>query len=95
MCSRFADGALRVWTLWRRMPSGQQDLLLAALIGIVWFSGLALINNSSLRPASPSVSVVTGIFLVLTVALVRTIPRTTLVLVSLFYPLLYASAGTG
>jgi signal transduction histidine kinase len=77
------------------MPSVQQDLLLAALIGIVWFSGLALINNSGLRPANPSVSVVTGIFLVLTVALVRTIPRTTLVLVSLLYPLLYASAGTG
>jgi len=77
------------------MPSWQQDLLLAALIGIVWFTGLALINNSGLRPANPSVSVVTGIFLVLTVALGRTIPRTTLVLVSLFYPLLYASAGTG
>lgn len=95
MSSRFADGALRVWALWRRMPSAQQDLLLAALIGIVWFSGLALINNSGLRPANPSVSVVTGIFLVLTVALVRTIPRTTLVGVSLLYPLLYASAGTG
>lgn len=95
MPSSFADGTLRVWTLWRRMPSWQQDLLLAALIGIVWFTGLALINNSGLRPANPSVSVVTGIFLVLTVALGRTIPRTTLVLVSLFYPLLYASAGTG
>jgi signal transduction histidine kinase len=84
-----------VWTLWRRLPSVQQDLLLAALIGVGWFSALALINHSGLRPANPSVSFVTGVFLVLTVALVRTIPRTTLVFVSLLYPFVYAAAGTG
>lgn len=84
-----------MWTFWRRLPSVQQDLLLAALIGVGWFSGLALINNSGLRPTNPSVSVVTGLFLVLTVALVRQVPRTTLVFVSLLYPLFYASAGTG
>jgi signal transduction histidine kinase len=77
------------------LPSVQQDLLLAALIAIGWFSALALINNSGLRPANPSVSFVTGVFLVLTVALVRTIPRITLVFVSLLYPFVYAAAGTG
>ncbi|WP_433015192.1 sensor histidine kinase [Kribbella sp. CA-294648] len=80
---------------WRRLPAIQQDLLLAALIGVGWFGGLALLNNSALRPANPSVSVVTGMFLVLTVALVRQIPRTTLVTVSVLYPLMYASAETG
>ena len=81
--------------LTRRLSSVPQDLLLAALIGVGWFAALALINNSGLRPANPSVSVVTGIFLVATVTLVRQFPRTTLVLVSLLYPLVYASAGTG
>lgn len=80
---------------WRRLPAIQQDLLLATLIGVGWFGGLALLNNSALRPANPSVSVVTGMFLVLTVALVRLIPRTTLVFVSVLYPLMYASAETG
>jgi len=82
-------------TLWRRLPSVQQDLLLAALVGVVWFGGLALINNSTLRPANPSVSFITGVFLVITVAFVRTIPRITLVFVSVLYPFLYAAAGTG
>lgn len=80
---------------WRRLSALQQDVLLAALVGVVWFSGLALINSSWLRPANPSVSVVTGMFLVLTVALVRQIPRITLVFVSVLYPLVYASAETG
>ncbi|WP_020387813.1 sensor histidine kinase [Kribbella catacumbae] len=80
---------------WRRLSALQQDVLLAALVGVVWFSGLALINNSWLRPANPSVSVVTGMFLVLTVALVRQLPRITLVFVSVLYPLVYASAETG
>jgi signal transduction histidine kinase len=86
-----------VWTLWRRLPSVQQDLLLAALIGVGWFSGLALLNDSDLRfrPANPSVSFVTGVFLVLTVATVRSIPRITLVTVSVLYPFVYAAAATG
>jgi signal transduction histidine kinase len=84
-----------VWSVWRRLPAAQQDVLLAALVGVVWFGGLALINNSGLRPANLSVSVVTGMFLVVVVALVRQMPRTTLVFVSIFYPLLYASAETG
>lgn len=65
------------------------------MVGVVWFLGLAVINGSWLRPKNPSVSVVTGVFLLLTVALVRRIPRTTLVFVSVFYPLVYASAETG
>jgi signal transduction histidine kinase len=86
-----------VWTLWRRLPSVQQDLLLAALIGVGWFSGLALLNDSDLRfrPANPSVSFVTGVFLVLTVATVRSTPRITLVTVSVLYPFVYAAAATG
>lgn len=80
---------------WRRLTAWQHDLLLAVLIGIGWFAGLDLISGSELRPANPSVSVVTGIFLVATVAFVRRIPRTMLVLVSLLYPLLYAAVGTG
>ncbi len=80
---------------WRRLSSVQQDLLLAVAIAVGWFGGLTLINHSDLRPKNPSVSVVTGIFLVLTVAMVRTIPRTTLVFVSVCYPLVYASAETG
>ena len=80
---------------WRRLSLVQQDLLLAVAIAIGWFGGLTLINHSDLRPKNPSVSVVTGIFLVLTVAMVRTIPRTTLVFVSVCYPLVYASAETG
>jgi signal transduction histidine kinase len=84
-----------VWTFWRKLPSVQQDLLLAGLIAIGWFSILALINRTWLRPANPSVSFITGVFLVLTVACVRTIPRTTLVFVSLVYPFVYAAAGTG
>src|SRR5882757_2092191 len=84
-----------MWAFWRRLRSVQQDLLLATLIGIVWFGGLALINNSSLRPANPSVSFITGVFLVITVAFVRTIPRITLVFVSVLYPFVYAAAGTG
>lgn len=84
-----------MWTLWRRLPSVQQDLLLAALIGVGWFSGLALLNDSDLRPANPSVSFVTGVFLVLTAATVRSLPRITLVTVSVLYPFVYAAAGTG
>jgi signal transduction histidine kinase len=87
-----------VWTLWRRLPSVQQDLLLAALISVVWFFGLALLNNSGirpLRPDNPSVSFVAGVFLVLTVATVRSLPRITLVIVSVLYPFVYAAAGTG
>ncbi|NEA35035.1 histidine kinase [Streptomyces sp. SID13031] len=80
---------------WRRLSAWQQDVLLATLIGVVWFSGLAVINDSWLRPKNPSVSVVTGVFLVLTVALVRQIPWVTLVFVGVFYPLVYASAETG
>ncbi|TDU89061.1 histidine kinase [Kribbella voronezhensis] len=80
---------------WRRLPSVQQDLLLATVIGVGWFFGLALINGSGLRPANPSVSVVAGIFLVFTVALVRRFPRVTLVVVSVLYPLFYAAAETG
>ena len=64
----------RVLNFWRRLSLVQQDLLLAVAIAIGWFGGLTLINHSDLRPKNPSVSVVTGIFLVLTVAMVRTIP---------------------
>src|SRR5262245_12627786 len=80
---------------WRRLSQVQQDLLLAAVIGVVWFGVLNLINDSHLRPQNPAVSVVTGIFLVATVAFVRRIPRTMLVIVSVFYPFLYAAVGTG
>ncbi|TDW90582.1 MULTISPECIES: sensor histidine kinase [Kribbella] len=81
--------------IWRRLSQGQQDLLLAAVIGLVWFAVLNLINGTGLRPHNPAVSVVTGVFLVATVALVRRIPRTMLVTVSVLYPFLYAAAGTG
>ena len=81
--------------MWRRLAQPQQDLLLAALIGLVWFTALNLINDSGLRPQNPAVSVVTGIFLVATVAFARRIPRTMLVVVSVLYPFLYAAVGTG
>jgi signal transduction histidine kinase len=81
--------------MWRRLAQPQQDLLLAALIGLVWFTALNLINGSGLRPQNPAVSVVTGIFLVATVAFARRIPRTMLVVVSVLYPFLYAAVGTG
>jgi signal transduction histidine kinase len=81
--------------IWRRLSQQQQDLLLAALIGLVWFAALNLINGSTLRPKNPAVSVVTGVFLVATVAFVRRIPRTMLVVVSVLYPFLYAAVGTG
>ncbi|TCO43544.1 signal transduction histidine kinase [Kribbella antiqua] len=84
-----------MWTYWRRLPQAQQDLLLAALIGLVWFGALSLINNSGLRPQNPMVSVVTGVFLVATVACGRQFPRMTLVVVSVLYPFLYAAVGTG
>ncbi|WP_148256546.1 sensor histidine kinase [Kribbella flavida] len=84
-----------MWNLWRRLSQVWQDLLLAALIGVGWFLALAVINDSTLRPANPSVSAVTGIFLVVTVAAGRSLPRTTLVFVSLLYPFVYAAAGTG
>ncbi len=84
-----------VWTVWRRLPQVKQDLLLAAIIGLVWFVALRLINNSGLRPHNPMVSVVTGIFLVATVAFVRRFPRTMLVVVSVLYPFMYAAVGTG
>jgi signal transduction histidine kinase len=84
-----------MWTHWRRLPQAQQDLLLAALIGLVWFGALSLINNSGLRPQNPMVSVVTGVFLVATVACGRQFPRMTLVVVSVLYPFLYAAVGTG
>ncbi|HET6988201.1 MAG TPA: two-component sensor histidine kinase, partial [Kribbella sp.] len=82
-------------SVWRRLSQPQQDLLLAALIGLVWFTALNLINDSGLRPQNPAVSVVTGIFLVATVAFVRRAPRTMLVIVSVLYPFLYAAVGTG
>jgi len=85
----------KVWTLWRRLPTTQQDVLLAALIGVGWFLALNLISNSNLRPANPSVSAITGVFLIITVAFGRRLPRTTLVLVSFVYPFMYAAAGTG
>ena len=81
--------------VWRRLSQGQQDVLRAALIGLVWFAVLNLINGTGLRPHNPAVSVVTGVFLVATVALVRRIPRTMLLAVSVLYPFLYAAAGTG
>ncbi|MEV0798274.1 histidine kinase [Kribbella sp. NPDC050281] len=84
-----------MWSVWRRMSQVQQDVLLAAIIGVVWFGVLNLINDSGLRPQNPAVSVVTGVFLVATVACVRRIPRTTLVVVSVLYPFLYAAVGTG
>ncbi|MFG1814213.1 sensor histidine kinase [Kribbella sp. NPDC049174] len=84
-----------MWTFWRRLPQAQQDLLLAALIGVGWFMALTLINDSGLRPQNPTVSVVTGVFLVVTVAFVRRFPRTMLVAVSVLYPFLYAAVGTG
>ena len=84
-----------MWSVWRRLAQSQQDLLLAALIGLVWFAALNLINGSGLRPQNPAVSVVTGIFLVATVAFGRRIPRTMLVIVSVLYPFLYAAVGTG
>ncbi|WP_432944990.1 sensor histidine kinase [Kribbella sp. CA-253562] len=77
------------------MSQVQRDVLLAALIGAGWFMALAVVSDSSLRPANPSVSVVTGLFLVITVATGRSLPRTTLVFVSLLYPFVYAAAGTG
>jgi signal transduction histidine kinase len=77
------------------LPQAQQDLLLAALIGVGWFLALSLINDSGLRPQNPTVSVVTGLFLVITVAFVRRSPRTMLVVVSVLYPFLYAAVGTG
>ncbi|WP_233712456.1 sensor histidine kinase [Kribbella turkmenica] len=80
---------------WRRLPQAQQDVLLAALIGLGWFTALSLINDSTFRPRNPTVSVVTGIFLVVTVACVRRFPRTMLVVVSVLYPFLYAAVGTG
>ncbi|MGW6198215.1 sensor histidine kinase [Kribbella sp. NPDC055110] len=82
-------------SVWRRLSQGQQDVLLAAVIGLVWFVVLNLINGTGLRPHNPAVSVVTGVFLVATVALVRRIPRTMLLIVSVLYPFLYAAAGTG
>ncbi|WP_238334785.1 sensor histidine kinase [Kribbella amoyensis] len=84
-----------MWTFWRRLPTLQQDLLLAAIIGAGWYAALSLISSSDLRPANPSVSVVTGVFLVITVACGRTLPRSTLVFVSVLYPFVYAAAGTG
>ncbi|WP_432887094.1 sensor histidine kinase [Kribbella sp. CA-245084] len=81
--------------IWRRMSQGQQDLLLAAVIGLVWIAALNFINGTGLRPHNPAVSVVTGVFLVATVAFARRIPRTMLVIVSVLYPLLYAAVGTG
>ncbi|MFI7068038.1 sensor histidine kinase [Kribbella sp. NPDC050124] len=84
-----------MWSVWRRLPQSQQDLLLAAVIGLGWFAALSLINDSGLRPQNPMVSVVTGIFLVATVAFGRRTPRTMLVIVSVLYPFLYAAVGTG
>jgi signal transduction histidine kinase len=80
---------------WRRLQAWQQDILLAALVGVVWFGGLAVINSSDLRPKNPSVSVVTGMFLVMTIAIARMVPRMTLLIVSICYPLVYAAAETG
>ena len=82
-------------SIWRRLSQGQQDVLLAALIGLVWFVTLNFVNGTGLRPHNPAVSVVTGVFLVATVAFVRRIPRTMLVTVSFLYPFLYAAVGTG
>ncbi|WP_433165463.1 sensor histidine kinase [Kribbella sp. CA-247076] len=84
-----------MWSSWRRLPQTQQDVLLAALIGLGWFTALSMINDSALRPQNPTVSVVTGIFLVVTVAFARRFPRTLLVAVSVLYPFLYAAVGTG
>jgi signal transduction histidine kinase len=81
--------------IWRRLSQGQQDVLLAAVVGLVWFVVLNLISGTGLRPTNPAVSVVTGVFLVATVAFGRAIPRTMLVFVSLLYPFLYAAVGTG
>ncbi|HEY4571503.1 MAG TPA: histidine kinase, partial [Kribbella sp.] len=81
--------------VWRRLSQPQQDLLLAAVIGLVWFTALNLINDTGLRPQNPAVSVVTGVFLVATVAFGRRTPRTMLLVVSVLYPFMYAAVGTG
>ncbi|MBB6566350.1 sensor histidine kinase [Kribbella sandramycini] len=82
-------------TRWRRLSQLQQDLLLAAGAGLVWFGALQIINDSWLRPRNPMVSVVTGLFLVATIAFGRRRPRTTLIAVSILYPFVYATVGTG
>ncbi len=82
-------------TAWRRLTQLQQDLLVAALVGIVWFVALAVIDDSWLRPRNPMVSAVTGVFLIATVAFGRRSPRTTLITVAILYPLVYATVGTG
>src|SRR5689334_4804957 len=82
-------------TAWRRLSQLQQDMLVAAVVGIVWFVGLALIDDSWLRPRNPMVSAVTGVFLIATIAFGRRSPRTTLITVSILYPLVYAAVGTG
>ncbi|WP_405064022.1 histidine kinase [Kribbella sp. NBC_01505] len=82
-------------TAWRRLSQLQQDLLVAAVVGIIWFVGLGVIDDSWLRPRNPMVSAVTGVFLVATIAFGRRRPRTTLIAVAILYPLVYAVVGTG
>ncbi|MFF1817163.1 sensor histidine kinase [Kribbella sp. NPDC058245] len=82
-------------TAWRRLSQLQQDLLVAAVVAIIWFVGLGVIDDSWLRPRNPMVSAVTGVFLIATIAFGRRRPRTTLIAVSLLYPFVYAAVGTG
>lgn len=84
-----------VWTYWRRLPSVSQDLLLAAVIAAGWFAGLAALVNSRVRPENTDASIVAGIFLVLTVAVVRRFPTEWLVVTSVLYPVVYAAAAIG
>ncbi|MET7283581.1 histidine kinase [Kribbella sp. NPDC005582] len=82
-------------TAWRRLTQLQQDLLVAAVVAVVWFVGLGVIDGSWLRPQNPMVSAVTGIFLIATIAFGRRSPRTTLITVAVLYPVVYAAVGTG
>lgn len=77
------------------MPPVQQDLLLAAVIGIGWFAGLVALDNSRIRPEDPNASLVAGIFLVFSVATVRRFPAQALVTTSILYPVVYAAVGIG
>jgi signal transduction histidine kinase len=84
-----------VLTNWRRLPTVQQDLLLAAAIAIGWVALLIALENSPIPPSNPDTSLVAGLFLTFGVATVRQFPGSSLAIVSCLYPAVYAAVAVG
>ncbi|MFC0624542.1 histidine kinase [Kribbella deserti] len=78
-----------VLSYWRRISPGRQDVLLAIALAVAWGIGLAVLSRYYSLLVEWQAYLVAGVFLVMSVALVRRYPRTLLAAVCVLYPFAY------